>query len=450
MRLPNLRFFKNNFQMIYSLSLIIFIPATVIVNTIILTDSFKKNIDKELYSKAILVGDAIGPALAEVFTDREALQKKVEAIAAANSEIGSLELLMKDDDDFITVASTNRGAIGRTAANLNYLMAWHESRPVAAITRADNPQSPDERFWSVTMPLLNDARQQLGLLSLNVSLKVMDEMTKEALIKSYLILSVSIVIIILLLANNTRLFEYAALYRRLKEVDRMKDEFISMASHELRTPVTGIRGYVSMILEGNFGNVGKEVKKNLLTVKSAADRLSELVEDLLDVSRIEQGRIAMDSHPLDLGAVIDEVVKELRIQAEAKALTLEFRPHAEPLPSVNADPARLKQVLFNLIGNSVKYTERGGIEIVTGEKQNGKVLEIRIKDTGIGMNSRDRERLFEKFYRIQNDKTKEITGTGLGLWITKRIVELMKGSIYVDSIENVGTQVTLTFPTVNR
>jgi len=149
-----------------------------------------------------------------------------------------------------------------------------------------------------------------------------------------------------------------------------------------------------------------------------------------------------------VGPIITDTVKELKIQANEKKLNLEYQAPAKELPSIKIDPERFKQVLINLIGNAIKYTQQGKVEIFVEVKNN--LLEIRVKDTGIGMTSEERKRLFAKFYRVQNEITEKVTGTGLGLWITKRIVELMRGTITIDSIKGSGTQATLNFPVETR
>jgi len=296
----------------------------------------------------------------------------------------------------------------------------------------------------------NAAGEKQALLAMRLSSKIVDELTNYNRNASIFLLVLTVLIVILFLAAAVRLWDYAVLYKKIKEVDQMKDEFISIASHELRTPVTGIRGYVSMILEGTFGKVSGKMEESLKMVEGAATRLASLVEDLLNVSRIEQGRLAIEASPQDAGQIIKNIMAELSIQAKQKNLELKYQPHAEKLPLLNIDDERFKQVLINLIGNAIKYTEKGQVEVTTAEKNNGKTLEIKIKDTGIGMSAADRERLFQKFYRVQTEKTKNITGTGLGLWITKQIIELMKGTIMIDSMEGVGTQVTLQFPVVKK
>lgn len=455
----NLKIIGKNYQLIYSLGLMILIPAAIIINTIIFTNSFKKSIDQELYNKTIALGQVINATSLSALDQPEALQAQVETISKFNDEIRSLDVLQKNGEDFKVIASLDKTALGTTTQGMQYLIAWHQNQPVAYLTssQANTTVKQDvsfakeyERFWVVTMPLKDSQGTKQALLSMKVSLQVMDNLTRDILLRSYFILALTILVIILLLANNARLFEYATLYRKLQEVDQMKDEFISMASHELRTPVTGIRGYVSMMIEGSLGPVSDKARESLKIVESAATRLAALVEDLLNVSRIEQGRMKIEAKPIDLGITIREIINELKVQADEKKLALEFKPHTEPLPLVNLDIGRIKEVLINLIGNAIKYSLRGSVEVVTEEKESGKILEIRIKDTGIGMSAKDRERLFQKFYRVQNDKTKNIAGTGLGLWITKQIVELMRGQIMVDSIENVGTQITLNFPIVKN
>ena len=151
---------------------------------------------------------------------------------------------------------------------------------------------------------------------------------------------------------------------------------------------------------------------------------------------------------MDVWPVIEETIKEMKIQADAKQLALNCHIDEGAKALISADKDRLKQVLINIIGNSIKYTLSGSVEVKAINRDKNLVLII--KDTGIGMTAKEREHLFEKFYRIKNQKTADIGGTGLGLWITRQIIELMKGSIMIDSMEGVGTQVTLEFPLIEK
>jgi signal transduction histidine kinase len=281
---------------------------------------------------------------------------------------------------------------------------------------------------------------------MNLSADFINTKLTTIITKSYLILILGIILIVLLLLVNSKLFQYSILYNKIKEVDKMKDEFISMASHELRTPVTVIKGYAEMMLEEEGKSLTKEGQEYLSIINTSTERLGDLIEDLLNVSRIEQGRLKIETKESDIQPIIEEVVKEMSIQAKQKNLDLIFEINNNIKDSIKIDEDRFKQVLINIIGNSIKYTNEGSIEIKALNK-NDKLV-ITIKDTGIGMSAKEREHLFEKFYRVKNKKTEDVVGTGLGLWITKQIVEIMEGSISVDSIEDVGTQITLEFPLI--
>jgi signal transduction histidine kinase len=197
-------------------------------------------------------------------------------------------------------------------------------------------------------------------------------------------------------------------------------------------------------MENAFGPLADKAREKMGVIFLLTERLGDLVEDLLDVSRIEQGRMKIDATPEQPEKIIAEVMEELESNAKTKGLAFEFKKPEAPLPSIEVDSARLKQVLVNIFGNALKYTPKGSVTITAYVDEN--LVKIKCTDTGLGMTAQARERLFEKFYRIRTDDTAQIPGTGLGLWITKQLVELQKGKIYVDSIEKVGTQITIVFP----
>ena len=201
-----------------------------------------------------------------------------------------------------------------------------------------------------------------------------------------------------------------------------------------------------MLKDGSLGKMTDLAAEKITIMMGAADRLSELVEDLLNVSRIEQGRLSINLAPLDIVPIIEGVIDEMSVQADLKNLRFIYEKPEEALPQLLVDPKRLKQILVNIIGNSIKYTPQGSISVTSVYKPDEKLVEIKVADTGLGMSAKDREKLFSKFYRVKIKETEGITGTGLGLWITKQLVELMSGEILVDSIVDVGTQMTINFP----
>jgi len=229
-----------------------------------------------------------------------------------------------------------------------------------------------------------------------------------------------------------------------KEVEQLKQELISIATHELRTPITGMKGYIDMILGGDTGELNGETKEIITEMSAINQRLADLVDDLLNVGRIEQGRIEIRPEKVDLNEVIKETVKELSIQAEKKKLELTFE-EGENF-EIKTDPERIKQVLVNLIGNSIKYTKQGYVKVAV--KKEADKISVSVTDSGIGMSKEQMSRLFEKFYRIKTVETRQITGTGLGLWITKKIVEMMGGEIKVTSELGKGSVFTFSLPLI--
>lgn len=219
------------------------------------------------------------------------------------------------------------------------------------------------------------------------------------------------------------------------ELERMKQELISLSTHELRAPITAIKGYLDMVLAGDTGGVNNETKETLAEVVIINQRLADLVDDLLNVGRIEQGRMTIRPEKVDLSGLIAQTEREYAPQAEDKKIKLIFQD--KPIPDVKADPKRLRQVLNNLISNALKYTKQGTIEIKVEKKDDGVICAV--TDTGIGISKENQKKLFEKFYRVKTSETIQTTGTGLGLWITRKLLEMMGGKIWLESEEGKGS-----------
>ena len=219
--------------------------------------------------------------------------------------------------------------------------------------------------------------------------------------------------------------------KALAENQKLKDEFVFIAAHELRTPVTAIRGYLSMILDNSFGKVPEKIKNPLQITNSANERLVQLVQDLLEVARSDAGRMKIELVPLVIGEQIQTVIKELDSLAGQKKIAINYKNQLGD-KKILADDYKLKEVLVNLIGNAIKYTiTNGGIEIWHEMKEG--YLITHIKDHGIGISKENVAKLFSKFYRVESDATAKIEGTGLGLFICKQIVERLEGKITVES-----------------
>jgi PAS domain S-box-containing protein len=231
---------------------------------------------------------------------------------------------------------------------------------------------------------------------------------------------------------------------RETEADRLKSEFASTVSHELRTPLTAIHGNVALLLSEKPGALTENQREFLSLTQTSVQRLTGLITEMLDLSKLEASGLQMAHKPVECGPLVRQVVRTMEEQARIRGLTLALNA-SESLPPVLGDADRIAQVLMNLISNALKYTPQGGkvvVRLAADESQ----LTVRIADTGIGITPEDRARLFDKFFRADNSTTRSVGGTGLGLAISKAIVEGLGGAIWVESTPGIGSTFAFTLP----
>jgi PAS domain S-box-containing protein len=227
-----------------------------------------------------------------------------------------------------------------------------------------------------------------------------------------------------------------------KHLEQLKDEFVSTVSHELRTPLTAIKGFIELVADGDAGPLSEAQREFLQIASRNTDRLGNLINDLLDVNRIESQQFEIRSESTDLRAVLEDVVATFRPLAQAKGL--EFRSHIDPLPQLLGDSQRLVQVFSNLISNAIKYTLQGEVGLRARRAQAG--IEVVVHDSGIGLSHEEQAQLFTKFFRARNRVVADTGGTGLGLVIAKAIIERHKGRIEVASVPGEGTHFRVVLP----
>jgi signal transduction histidine kinase len=239
----------------------------------------------------------------------------------------------------------------------------------------------------------------------------------------------------------------AAQNEQLREADRLKDEFVSLVSHDLRTPLTSVIGYTELTLEKG-GELDDDRRKYLEIVSRNADRLLKLVDDLLFIARLQAGHgLELQPAQLDIATLARQAVVEVQPRAHDKGLELRYAG-AESAPAV-ADRGRLFQLLDNLVGNAVKFTPAGGLVEVAVETD-GDIVSLEVRDTGIGLAPGDERRLFERFFRTERAATLQIPGTGLGLFIAQAITEAHGGTISADRREGGGTIFRVELPVEAR
>jgi len=234
---------------------------------------------------------------------------------------------------------------------------------------------------------------------------------------------------------------------RLLELDKLKDEFVGVASHELRTPMTAIKGFIWMVLEGKGGKLASKQKYYLGKASEGVERMLNLINDMLDVSRIESGAMKLEKVKGSLPELVNEVISELRVKAEGKGLSLAFQEPQSAVPDLLFDPGKIREVLVNLVGNAIKYTDSGEVTVSVEKGDDGFVITT-VSDTGRGISPDDLGKLFKKFGRLDNSfvTTAESGGTGLGLYIAKSLVEAHGGKITVESELGKGSAFRFTLP----
>jgi PAS domain S-box-containing protein len=282
------------------------------------------------------------------------------------------------------------------------------------------------------------------------SVNPMNTFSEQVSLESGNVLSVNLAPVM----NNNEFYGTVSVFRditHLIEVDRLKSEFVATVSHELRTPMTSIKGYVDILLMGVAGDLREQQLRFLRVVQQNTERLTILVNDLLDLSRIEAGQVSLAMQPIDLPQLIDEVMQEIdRLTiAENKAMQFDLDLPLN-LPLILGDPERIRQILINLLGNAFHYTPSNG-QVNLRARHIGDEIQVDIKDNGVGIPPKEQERIFDRFYRGENHMVIATAGTGLGLSIVAKLINMHHGRIWVQSsgVEGEGSTFSFTLPVLS-
>lgn len=232
---------------------------------------------------------------------------------------------------------------------------------------------------------------------------------------------------------------------REKSVEKMKSDFVSLAAHQLRTPLSAIKWTLKMLLDEDLGKITEEQRAVVGKTYQSNERMIELINDLLDVTRIEEGRYLYKPQLAQIGDIIKLVVNSVRGKARGKNIGLEFQKPLKPLPRVRVDTEKLQLAIQNIVDNAIRYTDAGG-NVTISVKYATREIEILVRDNGIGIPEDQQKRIFSKFFRGANAQKVDTEGSGLGLYIAKNIIEAHGGKIWFESKEGAGTAFHLTIP----
>ena len=235
--------------------------------------------------------------------------------------------------------------------------------------------------------------------------------------------------------------------RKLKKLYKAEDDFIAMASHQLRTPLTSIRGYISMLLEGDFGKITNEQRHVLDDVYTSSERMVFLISDFLDISRLQTGKFEVQLKPLRLDEILTPEIQQMQIAAELRRLTLEYVP-PDDLPMIRGDRDKLRQVMINMIDNAIFYSHEGGRVTISLYENNDQVI-FTVRDTGIGVPRAEQPKLFTKFFRASNARNIRPDGTGVGLFMVRKVIVAHGGSLIFESKEGGGSTFGFRLPIAN-
>ncbi len=439
----NINLPRQKLELLYSIFVLILVPSLMVINTLVISRAVRRNFDAELRHRADLANQIFGLSVVDKLNDANSIQQTIDNLAEVRDEISDIVIVQPTDGQYKVIAALDRNLVGETISGITFNLAQEQEQSISRL--APDKRHPGERSWNVVTPIKDVNGNLAAVFSMDLSLAAADQAISSTFSRSFAILFVTVFVVALLLSNHFRFVEYAQLTRKLQEADRLKTDFLSVATHELKAPMSAIKGHIANVLDGTFGEINQQTRASLEEASKQTERLNDLVQDLLNVSRIEQGRIRFEIKPVNLSDVISQIVNAYTDKAAAKGLSLEYRRPLQPQIAL-VDEGRVQEIFTNLIDNAVKYSQKGKIEIYHPPSQTrGRVL-TKVKDHGIGISAKERQRLFSRFYRVRNEQTKNIGGTGLGLWIIKQYIEKMGGNIYVDSLEGVGTEFTVELP----
>ena len=375
---------------------------------------------------ALLVENQASTSIESLHTFSEEQQKQ-------NPDITEIKIVQKTTEGYLIRDSLEKNSIG----TLDQDVVLYQSGAVPGQSLIFEYSEGGERKWRVVRSTNGRDSTAYFVVTMH-TFKSIDSVMAARRQESYFGLTAIFIFLFALAYWFSRQIDWQKKYLRIQSKMDDRDLFTNMIAHEFRTPLTAINGYNSFLAEST--NLSLDEKGYVNVIQTSTARLLALVNDFLEVARIQSGKMELERTPTDIQTIITGVVDVLKPMAVEKGLMLFYKPLAVPV-MYKTDSKRLHQALQNIVSNSLKYTDKGSVEIVT--EITPLTVTIRIKDTGMGIGADDQHKLFAPFSRVGGVEKTATTGTGLGMWITKQLIELLGGTIAVESIKGVGTHVVI-------
>jgi signal transduction histidine kinase len=429
---------KGNTQLLFIGVLVFVFPIFFIHITQGFFDTANANITTSEKRRVGLIHDSILIAVSEPTMSSAGVQNLLVSQNRFNDDIKEVRVVTETNEGYLITNSLQTDVIGtidtNTAIYENALGSTDTSLIFEETTKG-------YRIWFAVRKVVQPGEPTQFIFSEH-SLRTIDALMAARQQQSYFGLTAIFVFLIALAYWISRQVFWQRKHARLERDLAERDLFTNMITHEFRSPLTAIKGYTSFLHEAK--GLSEEERRYVTTIDTATARLLALVNDFLEVARIQSGKLSVEKKPVMVHDTIIKVLDVVRPLASTKGLELRFSPTLKPIV-FQTDEKRLSQILQNMITNSIKYTETGSVEITT--EQNSVSFTIRIKDTGTGISAEDQTKLFTPFARVGGVEKSTTVGTGLGMWITRQLVDLLEGTIGIESIKGVGTHAVITFKT---
>lgn len=430
-------YLRDHPQLGFVLVLILVLPFLFLYSGQNFLDAGRANQERLQKDRVGLMHDAFASVMRASDFNPETMQAELDQITAQNPDITNFAVLSLTSGEPIVVAAVDRSQIGATSTYSDFMRHSAANSYDSLIYPL---QTSEGRVWS-TYRSIERSPGQFYFIYTEHSLIAIDNVFRANEQIAYVSLIYVYVFLMILAYWHIRMTDYRYLYVKAQQSIDTKDQFMNIMAHELRAPLTAMRGYASLIYESP--NVPQDARTHATNINDATERLIAIVNDMLDVARIQSGKMAVAAEATDVTQVVGAVVRELSVSASEKGVNLSVEA-PETAIVITSDAKRLHQAITNLVSNAIKYTPQGSITLELKELYNK--VEIRIKDTGTGISHEDQQKLFAPFFRVTSDSVKKITGSGLGMWITKQFIELMGGTVAVESIKGVGTHLVVELP----
>jgi signal transduction histidine kinase len=425
---------KNHPQIVFVLILLIVFPFLFLYTGQQFLSVGRANQETLQQQRVGLMHDVFASLIRGTTFSTEMVHTELTSLALLNPDIVDFKVLAYNDTkEIVPVIAKDESQLGIPETFVDLYKNAAIRTDESLIFETTNGQG---RVWQAYRAV-ESTDGTLYFIYTELSLQAIDALFAQRENMAYFSLVFVYCFIIALAFWHIKLTDYRYLYIAAKKANETKDLFTNMIAHELRAPLTAIRGYASLIEDKSQNDSEKQYATR---VRESSERLIAIVSDLLDVARIQSGKLSVNTSAVDIAPLVVEVVDELQVSATEKQIVLQHEIKGEQFV-VTADPTRLRQALTNLVSNAIKYTPKGTITLSVQEK--AAYVELRVQDTGMGISSEDQKSLFAPFFRVAQDDVSKITGTGLGMWITKQLIELMGGLVSVESIKGVGTHVVV-------